>query len=431
MGGTTSSDPRDRYSYNLTPEIALRLGKLIGSQYRDIVVGRDGNLSSRMIEKAFIAGALSTGGTIWTSCNTPAPALPFTDEKPDCYVSIDMFKPSSMSGVGIHNPDGSYFTENQMLSLTSKENTILYPSYSNIQDIKNTHSAVPNYIEKVTKNLIPFECQFVLSQTFQATSYVATEIIKRQGGDVIGIVRHNDLDFMPSLAESDLRDLTKTQKSFEGSIATMINSSGSAMAAFDENGKYIDPETILMVIAKFMNPKKVTVPLSMTMGIDEITDGISIMTRDNIKSISDTIVSNKSDLGADGHGRIIFPNVSYAPDGIMAAAMLGAVKSECKICDIIEELPKYVKQTELIRIYEDKDHVMRNIQHVAECTEYESMVIVDGIRLNHDAGWILIRPDRTDESAIQIMCESADKAYLIGLMEIAKSIVNEALRMVD
>jgi len=49
---------------DITPGLALQVGQACGAIQENIVVGKDPRTSSDMIQMAFVAGALSTGGRV-------------------------------------------------------------------------------------------------------------------------------------------------------------------------------------------------------------------------------------------------------------------------------------------------------------------------------------------------------------------------------
>ena len=62
-----SSGIRGLANVDVTPDLALAVGRAVGAQYRDIVLGRDPRLSGRMLASAFASGVLSVGGSVGES----------------------------------------------------------------------------------------------------------------------------------------------------------------------------------------------------------------------------------------------------------------------------------------------------------------------------------------------------------------------------
>ncbi len=424
-------DPRDKIRYDLTPEFAMKIGKLIGSEHKEIVFGVDCHPSSRMLGGSFTAGIMSTGGLVRIAKDSPAPTLPFSECDTDCYVTIGSdVNPESFSGMEIRHKNGSYFAESEIFAITSAEGRITYPPYNRLGRYGYADGCVENHLKKMESQIKGCECQVIIDDSFVTPTETTANALSYFGADTILLRRKNDQSIFPSIHETDHRMVANTMKSHENSIGIVLNSDGSAAVAFDEKREYINGEQIFQILVKFLEPKKVAVPLDMTIGLEDVFNGISIMTKNDLKMISDVVVSREADLGCDLNGHIIFPSMSYAPDGIMTSVKLAEIAAEATLSDIIEELPVYPTMTETVRVADDIEELMDLILENASTMEYESIVAAEAIRLNFDSGWILIRPTLGDDS-ITIMCEGRDKAYLIGLVEIGKNLVTSCIKSLD
>lgn len=424
-------DPRDKLRYDLSPEFAMKIGKLIGAEQKEIVMSVDCHPSSKMFGGAFAAGIMSTGGDVRLSRDSPAPTLPFSEDDAKCYVTIGSgLKPDSMSGMEIRHKNGSYFSETEIFTITSSEGRIVYPTYNRLGKYKYATGCVENHLKKMSEQIKGCECQVIIDNSYEIPSSVTADALSYFGADVIGIKRQNNQMDFPSIHETDHRIIPNTMKSYENSIGIVMNSDGSAIGAFDEKRGYITGEQIFQILVKFLKPQKVVVPLNMSIGLEDVLDGISIMTRDDLKFITDVAVSREADLACDSEGHVIFPSMSYAPDGIMTAVKLVEIAAEVDLSEVLEDLPVYPAMTETIRTADDKEDLMSLIIEQASTMEYESIVAAESVRIDFDSGWILISPTPGDDS-ITVSCEGRDKAYLVGLMEIGKNIVTDCIKSID
>lgn len=71
----------------MTPETMVRLGQAVGVYFRKgsrpprVLIGRDPRISGFMLERAFVAGVLSTGATVWEVGVLPTPAVCYLAKK--------------------------------------------------------------------------------------------------------------------------------------------------------------------------------------------------------------------------------------------------------------------------------------------------------------------------------------------------------------
>ena len=428
---TGSTDPRDSLKINISPEEALKIGKLLGSQHRTVAVCRDGHRTSQMVEKAIMAGIISTGGDAYLAGECPATAMPFMRPRCDCYVCIAADDPEQISGINIHNPDGSYFDESQVFNLMSKEVRIHYPDYSGLGNATDAGGIIREYELALTELIKKCDCQIVMDGTYVSPTSVSAKVFTSMGSDVV-IVNRSGNTSIQSLTELDLRDLTSTMGAYKGSIGMALNSDGSRFAAFDEERNHIDGRKLATIFAKELSPSRVTVPIDMTLAVDDVldNDGVVVRVRRNIKSVVDMMRDNGSSLGMDLDGRFVFSDFSMTPDGIAAALRLGEIATTVKLCDLIDEIPDYPTCSEIIRTTVPEAELTEMIMEELSATEYTSMINVDGIRLDFDNGWFLVDVNGQDQ-CVTITCEARDKAYMVGLMEIAKNTVNAAIKRFD
>ena len=93
---------------------ALALGRVLGRRYPEVVVGRDTRTSSRVMENAFSAGALSEGAAVRSAGLVPTPAVAGAVPAggAGCMVTAS-HNPEEYNGLKVFNPGGSSFLKSQ------------------------------------------------------------------------------------------------------------------------------------------------------------------------------------------------------------------------------------------------------------------------------------------------------------------------------
>lgn len=425
-----SKDPRDFLRVNMPLEEALKIGKLLGAQYDAVALSRDGNRSSQMIEQALISGILSTGGDVYLAGECPAPAMPFTRSGCDCYVTIAADDPDLPSGINIHNPDGSYFDPTQVQTLMSKEVRIYYPEYHALGEVHKLYGISGRYVEAVNKMFRKVDMQIVLDGLYSGPTELASRILTENGSDVV-ILNRTGISSAKSLMEYKNSDLLHTMAGYVGSLGAMLNNDGSMLTAFHGGREPIDKWKLAALFIDILKPTTITIPIDAPAFLDKfVSNCVVVKAEHNIKSIVDHMVSNRSEFGMDSFGRFVFSELSYTPDGIAALLMLAEYGSENSIQDFLDSVPDsgYLRERRVINASEKE--LMPLLEDEISATDYVSLVKMDGIRLEFDNGWILFEPNFRD-SYVDITCESEDKVYAVGLMDIAFGILNAALRELD
>jgi phosphoglucosamine mutase len=132
---------------------------------------------------------------------------------------------------------------------------------------------------------------------------------------------------------------------------------------------------------------------------------------------------NGGDFGGETSGSWIFPDISLCPDGIYAAAQVVAMASQCRLSELVDSIPSYP----LLRGSISTDGVdMSALESGLMTMRPLSVSHTDGIKLDFEDGWLLVRPSGT-EPKIRLTAEAKNKAraqqlYDSGLRVIQNSV---------
>ncbi|MFC2022662.1 phosphoglucosamine mutase, partial [Chloroflexota bacterium] len=133
--------------------------------------------------------------------------------------------------------------------------------------------------------------------------------------------------------------------------------------------------------------------------------------------VGDPLVSEalkkRGNFGGEPSGAWVFPSISLCPDGVYAAASILDVASRQNLSSLVDSIPSYpilrgsissrgvvVSQLE-VRLVEMKPLSVSN---------------TDGIKLNFEDGWLLIRPSGT-EPKIRVTAEARTEAEVRRLYD--------------
>jgi len=130
-----------------------------------------------------------------------------------------------------------------------------------------------------------------------------------------------------------------------------------------------------------------------------------------------------AEFGGEPSGSWIFPEISLCPDGILAAARLvEIVEKEGRLDALMDELPTYPMIRGAVPCSNEKkknamDKITIALKKLGDVTD------IDGIRVDTDNGWILVRPSGT-EPKIRITVEA--RKGVEGLYSNAEKLVRES-----
>jgi phosphoglucosamine mutase len=142
--------------------------------------------------------------------------------------------------------------------------------------------------------------------------------------------------------------------------------------------------------------------------------------------IGDPYVSRElkknGDFGGEPSGSWIFPEVSLCPDGIYAAVALAAIASEKRLSSLADTIPAYP----IFRGSVPADSTtMASLEHELREMKPKKINSTDGLKLEFDDGWLLVRPSGT-EPKIRITAEARNRARLEELYNCCLEIIRNS-----
>ncbi|MGA2699105.1 MAG: phosphoglucomutase, partial [Methanoregula sp.] len=113
-------------------------------------------------------------------------------------------------------------------------------------------------------------------------------------------------------------------------------------------------------------------------------------------------------------GAWIFPHHSYCPDGPFAAALFCEIASGCDVADRLDAMPVYPILRESLP--------MDNAREIV--TKLGAENPTDGIRIEQEDGWYLIRASGT-EPKVRITAEGKSLTLAKELLKTAKTLIRQ------
>jgi phosphoglucosamine mutase len=390
-------------------QIALKVGLAVGKLYSSALVASDTRTSSDAIKHAFISGLLAAGAKCYDAGVMPTPTLALAATRFDAGVMITAsHNPPQYNGIKLLNPVGSAFDSNQRKQI---EEMVLGDSlrtapWNKIRSGNTYEGAIEQHIERTMQDFPrALNLKVVLDCGCGAGAVITPYLLRKLGCDVIGINCYPSGRFPHDVepTEANLRDLIKATKEFDADIGIAHDGDADRMMAVDDKGRFISGDKLMVIFAQTVKAKEVITTIDASMLIDEL--GFSI-TRTRV---GDTHVSEElrksGDFGGEPSGSWIFPSISLCPDGIYAAAQITSIASQQRLSLLVDKIPSYP----LLRgSISSEGVVMSRLEQRLMATGPLSVSNIDGMRLNFEDGWLLIRASGT-EPKIRITAEARSK----------------------
>ncbi|ASJ01111.1 phosphoglucosamine mutase [Thermococcus gorgonarius] len=427
----------------VAPELALKVGMAIGTYKTGrAVVARDGRTSSVMLKSALISGLLASGMEVLDADLIPTPALAWaTREHGDAGVMITAsHNPPTDNGIKVFNGDGTEFYVEQEREL---EEIIFSGNFRKAEwnEIKSLRSldVITDYIGAVLDFVNHETSLKVLYDGANGVgSLVAPYLLREMGATVFSINAHVDGHFpgrKPEPRYENIAYLGKLVRELGVDLAIAQDGDADRIAVFDENGNYIDEDTVIALFAKLYVEEHGggTVVTSINTGsrIDEVVEKAGgKVVRVPLGQPHDGIKRYKA-IFAGEPWKLVHPKFGPWIDSFVTMGLLlKIIDEEGPLSKIVaENIPTYyIRKANVACPDELKEKVVENSakklkEKLGE--EIGEVLTISGYRFNlRDRSWVLVRPSGT-EPKIRVVVEGPTEKRRDELFEMAYTIVKE------
>ncbi|PKG33048.1 phosphoglucomutase, partial [Methanoregula sp.] len=316
-----SSGIRRRFDQALI-DTALRVGNVLAAGSSEVLLGMDTRTTSPLISHLVISGIVSNGGTARIAGIVPTPTVAFNSRfaSSGCMITAS-HNPEEYNGIKLFNPDGSSFTKDQQKKTEVVLSTLGYSDWVHLGkecavDALSPHKSA--ILEKVSigrKISVIVDCGngagSTLTPSLLANAGVKTVLINCNPSGNFARPSEPLPEYLGYLGGIVLKN--------KASCAIVHDGDADRMMAFDNKGRYIGGDHLLMLFARYLDAKRVVTTSDASMIIDEIADVHRTPVGDAY--VSEELIS-WGDFGGEPSGAWIFPQLSWFPYGPFAAALL-------------------------------------------------------------------------------------------------------------
>jgi phosphoglucosamine mutase len=438
-----SSGIRGLANIEITPLLAQKVGAAIASMFEGgaVLVGRDTRLSGEMIELALSSGLVSCGFVVGTLGVVPTPVVAWLTREMQAEAGVVIsasHNPPQYNGLKIFDSTGMAYTMEQQERLEEHihkgENSASdwnRVGHVEAMDLKRLYiDAISDLVEA------PLEKRLVCDLFNGATTSIAKDLFDELGCATILINAQPDGHFPagnPEPNKESLQRLGKIVKDSGAEIGFGFDGDGDRMIPVDENGETPSPDRILAAYAGYVvranGGGTVVTHVGASMSVEEAVEaagGSVVRTKVGDVHITEAMLETGAIFGGEPVGAWIHPDVHLCPDGLLSAVrLMQALDSDGKtLSQFVSGIPEYpTLRAKVACPNSKKDAAMGSISDIGnEFGDVTDVSTVDGVRLQLEDGWVLIRPSGT-EPIIRITVEAHDEGQAKGLLEISKNFV--------
>jgi phosphomannomutase/phosphoglucomutase len=407
-------DIRGVYPIDLNEDIYFEIGNAIASKCNhlsidSIVLGRDGRLSGKSLMNALENSLINNGINVENIGIVTSPLLYYAAKKH-----------SSKSGImvtGSHNPkeyNGIKMIINdepvsgiEIFELIGTPNNVTSKGTASVNK-----DVIDNYVEEVKSKSIQSKdvIKVVVDCGNGAAGVIAPKLFKALGFNVIELYSEVDGNFPnhhpdPGNPEN-LKDLSDTVLNEKANIGLAFDGDGDRLGVVDNEGKIIPQDKFLMLFAKDIlknSPKaKIIFDVKCTNRLKDVIlsyGGEPIMSPTGHFHIKKMLRKTNAHLAGEMSGHIFFNDDWYGFDdahysGFRLIKIL--IENESELSELLGEFPDGFTTPE-INLDVDEDKKFQIVDEFKRRASFEnaSVIMLDGLRVEYDNGWGLLRASNT------------------------------------
>ncbi|MCG2728520.1 MAG: phosphopentomutase/phosphoglucosamine mutase [Candidatus Methanoperedenaceae archaeon] len=359
-----------------------------------------------------IANKLSAGSKVVKIGMVPTPTLAIASKNYSCGIMITAsHNPAQYIGMKVFKDGISFDTEQQEeIENSLKKEKWRCASWENTGNLCTVKNALKEHSEIILRNIKSAGLKVVVDCGCGAASVLTPYVLRKMGCEVITLNSQPDGHFPgrePEPVDENLSLLKNTVKTACADLGIAHDGDADRMMAVDNRGRFVSGDKLLAFFAMREAKKAIAVPVDASRVIDDLLNGIKISrTKVGDVYVAEMLKKIQGEFGGEPSGAWIFPKVSYCPDGIFAAARLVEIVSkEGDFSKLLESIPEYpVKRG----AFQCKDKKEAMVKIASELEKLGVINTLDGIRVDLEDGWILVRPSGT-EPKIRITVESKNR----------------------
>ena len=441
MFGT--SGVRGLVGEDVTAALALDVGRALATDGAEtVVVGRDARDSGRMLVRALLAGLTECGSdAIDVGVEaTPTVARAVAREGADAGVVVTAsHNPAPDNGIKLWTASGRAFDEerNDRIAEIVETETFDFAGHDGIGTVETRDVVAGGDARRAHERAlretvsIPDDLSVVVDLG-NGVGRVAADALHAAGCDVETLNGQRDGRFPGRPSEptaANCETACEVVAATDADLGVVHDGDADRMVAIDERGRFAAGDALLALFARREAGAgdRVAVPVDTSLLVADALDEVGADV--TYTPVGDAYVAAEASkpgvaFGGEPSGAWIWPERTLCPDGPLAACVLTAlVGTEGSLAALVDDLPEYPIRRDSVRT-NAKAAIVDRVGEVA-AAEYDDASTLDGIRVETDAGWFLVRASGT-EPLVRITAEARDEGDANALFETARELIDRA-----
>lgn len=409
-------------------DFVINLSESIGTYFGrgEVLLGRDGRLSSQALANAAASGLLSSGRDVAEAGLVPTPALQYGIKALGFGGGVMVtasHNPSQYNGLKVSGPDGVEIPrlDEQRIEKIFHDRSQTKADWKSVGVARQEPSVIRTYLKGIlskidTKAIAERKFTIVMDLGNGAQALAAPYLAESLGCKVITINSVVDGSFPgrgPEPTPTTLKDLSAAVKAVGADLGVAYDGDGDRSMFCDEEGRILWGDQSGCLVADYVLEKhrggSIVTSVASSQAIEAVAKkrGAKVLrTRVGSVEVARTILERNAVFGFEENGGCIYqPHIPVRDGGMTTALMLeclaGKGMSFSKTLAFV--VPKYFQSKSKVEVDRKKvNAVMKSVERQAKGEVDKT----DGVKAwTGDRSWVLVRPSGT-EPIVRVFAES-------------------------
>jgi phosphoglucosamine mutase len=413
----------------INPEFAIKLGYaagkvLAGQGTNKVLIGKDTRISGYMLESALEAGLSAAGINIGLLGPMPTPAVAYLTKtfRSEAGIVISAsHNPYYDNGIKFFSSTGQKLDDTIELAIEAQlEKPIVCVESDKLGKATRISDAAGRYIE-YCKGTFPSDLslkglKIVVDCAHGATYHIAPDVLSELGADVIEIgTSPNGTNINHQVGATSMRASVEAVKEHKADLGFALDGDGDRIMMVDENGKVIDGDEIIFIIAREamksgqLQGGVVGTKMS-NLGMEVALEKLGIpFARADVgdRYVMEMLLAKNWKIGGENSGHVLNLNLASTGDGIVAGLQVIAamLRSNMKLSVLNSGFTRFPQRLINVKFADSSKNPLESDEVNAIVQKAEEEM--------GENGRVLLRKSGT-EPLIRVMVEAINKS-LSGL----------------
>ncbi|MDR0631768.1 MAG: phosphoglucosamine mutase [Holosporaceae bacterium] len=407
----------------MTIEICQKLAEAIavkfcsaGEKKHQILISQDTRISGEMFSHAMAVVFCSLGIDVrFLTVHTPQLSIFVPEYGASAGIMISAsHNPYHDNGVKLFNEFGLKLAdyEEEELEKILKEVPLLPRATGANIGIYRRHEKCDFYDKKIRESLV-FDREFsktlkvVVDCANGSLSQIAPRLLKEECGfDVVGLHCYPDgININEKCGVTHPHVIGEAVLQHRADVGIAFDGDGDRVLISDENGKILDGDHILAMMATFSKCKEVVSTIAANFALEKYLSSVGVkLVRTNVgdRYISEYMQKNDAEFGAEPSGHVIVKSHALTGDGLFAGLK------------VLEYMVRFRKKCSELRFFESYPTVNKNLKVRDKSiihSQFAQRAIQEAEEQLAGRGKVIVRPSGT-EPLIRISAEGKNPPEL-------------------